>query len=88
MRAQILRKQAFFVGKQSVSSQLLVNVTKLFVQKDKYIYIYICKETYAIIWYDETYNQIWSRRYYSIVGSQIVAQTQIEKDMGLISLIQ
>ena len=67
MRAQILRKWAFFVGKQSVSSQLLVNVTKLFVQKDKYIYIYICKETYVIIWYDETYNQIWSRRYYSIM---------------------
>ena len=39
MRAQILRKWAFFVGKQSVSSQLLVNVTKLFVQKDKYIYV-------------------------------------------------
>ena len=43
MRAQILRKWAFFVGKQSVSSQLLVNVTKLFVQKDKYIYIYVKK---------------------------------------------
>lgn len=39
MRAPTLSKRAFLWGKQFASSQLLANVTKLFVQNE-YIYIY------------------------------------------------
>ena len=53
MRAPTLSKRAFLWGKQFASSQLLANVTKLFVQNE-YIYIYI----YNMLSYDVTEQMI------------------------------
>ena len=53
MRAPTLSKRAFLWGKQFASSQLLANVTKLFVQNE-YIYIYI----YKMLSYDVTEQMI------------------------------
>ena len=55
MRAPTLSKRAFLWGKQFASSQLLANVTKLFVQNE-YIYIYIY--IYNMLSYDVTEQMI------------------------------